>query len=472
MLLHRKENTDIDEVMAYDEDIEEIDHGSRYIVTSILLELLYAGLLYLKSSAAALDYLYALIPLLLLTSLIGTWIYNRDGDMKLFGAAAKLTASGVALQLLIDEIYTVSSSFSLLKLLIGIAVAFLFLGIYQLFRLFLNKPFTVYIMIAVSALIYLILIVAGYDPNGYGTTAWIAIGSYTIQLTDFTKVAAVLFYASLFSSEKKRNETEVLELSTIYFLLNMAGSIAIHELGSFFILYFLHVAILTIFMEKSERKRKYLLIILAVSAAFILLDFILYHALAASAEAGSLNALTSILWPIVKKVYTRFSITANLYLDPYGAGYQLLQGKKALWMAGLFGNTVNFTNIPVSESDMAFVAFVNSFGFVLGFYMIYQFLIIMISGSELSRSLFKHDRQDSVVVYGAMILLFLQAMIVILGSCNVIPFAGLPIPFLSRGGTYQTIVFCFTGLLLHMSLYHGNPEGGDDDEREEQTANR
>jgi cell division protein FtsW (lipid II flippase) len=65
------------------------------------------------------------------------------------------------------------------------------------------------------------------------------------------------------------------------------------------------------------------------------------------------------------------------------------------------------------------------------------------------------------VTYGVTVLLFGQAMLVILGSCNIIPLAGLPIPFLSRGGTYQAIVFCFCGLLLHMSEYGGRRyEGG------------
>ena len=69
-----------------------------------------------------------------------------------------------------------------------------------------------------------------------------------------------------------------------------------------------------------------------------------------------------------------------------------------------------------------------------------------------------------MVVYGVTVLLFAQAMLVILGSCNIIPLAGLPIPFLSRGGTYQTIVFCFAGLLLHMSEYGGDLLEGDTDD--------
>ena len=167
-----------------------------------------------------------------------------------------------------------------------------------------------------------------------------------------------------------------------------------------------------------------------------------------------------LIWPIVKKVYLRFSITANLVNDPYGAGYQLLQGKRALWMSGLFGNTVNFSQIPVPDSDMAFISLINSFGLPLGFLAVLLFMIIMLSGGELSISLLKKNRQDAVVVFGITVMLFAQAMFVILGSCNVIPLAGLPIPFLSRGFTYQTIVFCFSGLLLHLSEDGTESEGG------------
>ena len=70
----------------------------------------------------------------------------------------------------------------------------------------------------------------------------------------------------------------------------------------------------------------------------------------------------------------------------------------------------------------------------------------------------KEEKQDAVVAYASTILIVLQAMIVILGSCNIIPFTGLPIPFLSRGGTYLTLTFCLTGLLLHMSEEYEDEE--------------
>ena len=226
-------------------------------------------------------------------------------------------------------------------------------------------------------------------------------------------------------------------------------------------------------MEKGRKKRIYLLTIAIATISAIVILFMLYKIIAPSADAGNLNAITRILWPIVRKIYLRFSITANINSDPYGAGYQLFQGKRALWMSGLFGNTVNFTAIPVPESDMAFVTLVNSFGMPLGFVAVFLLLQVAIRGSELSRRLIETDKQDAVVAYGATVLLFMQAMLVILGSCNIIPLAGLPIPFLSRGGTYQAIVFFFAGILLQMSQCEEEFEdddfkqGGDDNDDEQ-----
>ena len=82
------------------------------------------------------------------------------------------------------------------------------------------------------------------------------------------------------------------------------------------------------------------------------------------------------------------------------------------------------------------------------------------SGSELALEKMHTSRAQAVAVYCMTVLICAQAAVVILGSCNLIPLAGLPIPYLSRGGTYQTIVLCFSGLLLYLS----GSERGESDE--------
>lgn len=439
---------------ATDTDEQEevrVDRSDRHILYAILFEVLMGAFVWLKSAKAGMNYLYILVPMLVITGLAGNYAYQKNADMKLFGAVAKLSAAGIGLQLTIDQVYNPIGTFSVIKYLISLVIAMIFLIFYSYFRKLLNKQGTVYVMMAVSAAIYLFLAVKGYDPNGYGTNAWISIAGFTIQMTDFTKVSALLFYASLFSSQLRFEEDKVLLLSTIFFLINLGGSILIRELGSFFILFFLHLGLIFIFMKHSHRKRMYLIIMFVLFFGSAAALFGLYKLLDPSYQAGTLKAPFTLLYPLCKKVYERFSVTANIYYDPYGAGYQLLQGKKALWMGGLFGNTVNFNAIPVAESDMAFVAMVAEFGWVLALYCIFMLCRIGSRGCAAANRLLKHHRQDAVVAFGAAFMLVMQGLIVILGSCNIIPFTGLPIPFLSRGFTYQTIVFCFTGTLLHLS---------------------
>lgn len=429
--------------------------GMGGLLFPIITAVAMGVILFIKDKNVAYSYLAALIPILLLIGFIGTWLYNHDADMKLFGSIACLSSIGVGLQLYIDARYTTLTDFSLIKLLIGIVIAGCFIIFYQLIRKLLTYNLTSHVLMAVSALLYGILIFKGIDPNGYGTFAWIRLGSITVQLTDFTKICAVLYYAALFSARKPRDDKTVLIQSSLFFGINLVGSLLIRELGSFLILLFLHLSILFIFMSRSTFKRIYLITIFCAIFGAVAMSFVLYHLIFPAHQAGTMNSLQAMIWPIINKVHQRFSVTANINADPYGSGYQLYQGRKALWMAGLFGNTVNFTAIPVAESDMAFVALVNSFGWIMGIFVLICFTRIVISGCMLSLRLVHIQLQDSIVLFASTIMIFLQAMIVILGSCNVIPFTGLPIPFLSRGGTYQSIVFCFCGLLLLASQNNG-----------------
>ena len=437
--------------------------SATFIILPIIFEFLLLAILFVKSRTLAYQYMFCLIPLLLLTAFIGTSVYNHNGDMKLFNAITMLTSLGIALQLLVDEVYAIGYSFSPIKHLLAFIIACVFILFYILIRKLIRKPVISILFFIFSLAIYAYLYLYGFDPNGNGTFAWVQIKSYTFQLTDLTKICAVLFYSSLFSSNT--DETKTLLYSTLFFLMNLIGSVLIRELGSFFILYFLHLAMLYIFMKKGKKKRIYLITVFSLTIFSLVIVYFLYRYLRPIAEAGGLNSITRIIYPIAKKVYLRFSVTANIESDPLGAGYQLMQARKILWISGLFGNTINFSALPVPESDMAFISLINGFGFIFGFITLFLLLRIMISGSEISRKLTNIHYSDAVIAYGFAVLLFAQAMLVILGSCNVIPLAGLPIPFLSRGGSYQTIVFTFSGILLYLSCTKWNNNvGGESDE--------
>ena len=319
-------------------EVEETDTRSGkdaiWMITSILFTFLLGGFVFWKSMNAGIQYLTTLVPLLLVIAFSGTYFYNKSADMRMFAAFTGLAAIGIALQVIIDAQYQVISQFSMVKYFAGLAIAIVLILMYRMIRKALNFNYTTYFLLFVAACLYIALLFFGKDTNGYGTTAWIKIGPVSLQLTDFAKITAILFYSSLFSARKTYSNRSILILSSIFFIVNFIGSVLIHELGSFYILYFLHLSMLYIFMEKGRKKRIYLLTIAIATISAIVILFLLYKILAPSAAAGTLNGLTRILWPIVRKVYLRFSITANINSDPYGAGFQLFQGKRALWMSG------------------------------------------------------------------------------------------------------------------------------------------
>jgi hypothetical protein len=119
-LFHKQEEPSADDTEVLEEETVK-EPGAKYIILPLLFEMLLLGILFLKNRTASLNYLYALIPLLLLTAGIGTYVYNREGNMKLFMSAACLSALGIALQMLIDQVYHPITVFSFWKLMLGIA---------------------------------------------------------------------------------------------------------------------------------------------------------------------------------------------------------------------------------------------------------------------------------------------------------------------------------------------------------------
>ena len=88
--------------------------GMGGLLFPIITAVAMGVILFIKDKNVAYSYLAALIPILLLIGFIGTWLYNHDADMKLFGSIACLSSIGVGLQLYIDARYTTLTDFSLI----------------------------------------------------------------------------------------------------------------------------------------------------------------------------------------------------------------------------------------------------------------------------------------------------------------------------------------------------------------------
>lgn len=142
-------------------------------------------------------------------------------------------------------------------------------------------------------------------------------------------------------------------------------------------------------------------------------------------------------------------------------GWQISQILIALGSGGWTGlglgqSRQKYEYIPVVESDSIFAVIGEEFGF-LGATMVVAALFALIwYGLNLSRSI--KDPFGQLLVVGVISLVAIQTLVNLLGVASLIPFTGVPLPFISSGGTSLVVLLCAMGLVLSVSK-HGERVG-------------
>jgi rod shape determining protein RodA len=174
-----------------------------------------------------------------------------------------------------------------------------------------------------------------------------------------------------------------------------------------------------------------------------------------------LNVTVGILSPLVwnrlapyqqKRILT----FVGLESDPQGIGYQVIQSKVAIGSGGLLGKgfmegtQTQLRFLPEQHTDFIFSVIGEEFGFFGALLILVLFLIILIRGVQIAASV--RNQYTSLVVIGAVIILALHVIINVGVTVGIIPVTGLPLPFVSYGGS-SFISFSFLiGLILNGSI--------------------
>jgi rod shape determining protein RodA len=140
--------------------------------------------------------------------------------------------------------------------------------------------------------------------------------------------------------------------------------------------------------------------------------------------------------------------------DPLGAGYNALQAKVAIGSGGfwgkgfLHGNQTQLRFIPEQWTDFIYCVIGEEFGFIGSIIVISLFLIIFLRLFKLSAT--AKDRFSVLVTVGVLTLLFSHFAMNIGMNVGVTPVIGLPLPFLSYGGSTQFINMVMLGIVLNI----------------------
>lgn len=357
--------------------------------------------------------------------------FFKKFDYILLGLVLALTAIGViAMPSVVD---TMNSGPSILKTqMFSIALGLILcLGFSIIDYSFLRYWGIVFYIIGLIMLIYVIPFGYGRDDPNIGSNSWIDLfGVFSFQPSELMKVAYMMFLPSQFELLKEEFNIKRLIFIAISGLLPIGLILLQPDLGTSTVFAFSFAVLIFVY----GIKYRYLIISVAVLAASLPLVWLFLDT-----------------WQ-----KNRIRVFIDPTFDPSGAGYQTSKsivalGSGGLKGAGLFnGIQTQGNGIPVKESDFIFSSIGEEMGFIgCSAIVILAFLIIIRCIYIASKS---HSYYGQFIVAGMAAMIAFHFIENIGMNIELMPVTGIPLPFISAGGTNLIGSFAMIGIIISASI--------------------
>jgi cell division protein FtsW len=150
------------------------------------------------------------------------------------------------------------------------------------------------------------------------------------------------------------------------------------------------------------------------------------------------------------------AVFINPDIDPQGYGYQLKQSQLAVGSGGITGyglwmSRQKYQYLPEASADTIFAIFAEETGFIGALVLVALILIIVWRGLKISKGC--NDYYGSLLVAGVMIWFGWQSFMNIGATVGAMPLTGVPLPFVSHGGSALAMALAASGMVLAVSKY-------------------
>lgn len=159
------------------------------------------------------------------------------------------------------------------------------------------------------------------------------------------------------------------------------------------------------------------------------------------------------LWGFIFKDYQKQRILTFLdpTSDPLGSGYNSIQAIKSVSSGGLLGVDRQFISVPEIHTDFIFAGFAQQWGFLgVSFYFIFAIIIV---GRIFYIGLKSQDSFARMLLLGILLVFTSQFSINIGMNIGLLPITGIPLPFMSYGGSSMIVYWIFIGIILSIQRH-------------------
>ncbi|MBZ1345251.1 MAG: putative lipid II flippase FtsW [Candidatus Nealsonbacteria bacterium] len=265
-----------------------------------------------------------------------------------------------------------------------------------------------------------------------GAKRWIDLGIITFQPAEFLKLTFIVYLAAWLANRTEKVKSNLRFGQNLIVFLIIIGTIALFfffqpNIGTFGIIAL--TAFFMYFAAATPVWHSIFMIFLGLSAFFILIKVAPYR-------------------------LERLLVFLNPGTDPLGMGYHIKQSLIAIGSGGIAGlglgmSVQKFGFLPASLTDSIFAVFAEETGFIGVFILIALFLIFFWQGWKIAKN--SRDKFCQLTALGISSWIIIQAFVNICSMVGLLPLTGIPLPFISYGGSHLIAELIGVGILLNIS---------------------
>lgn len=294
-------------------------------------------------------------------------------------------------------------------------------------------------LLKISPIIYglfiILLIAVLFTPEINGATSWFDIGSFSFQPGEFAKIFVILFMAFAIQKIQERGRNEINRPTRLLILLAILGLpvlLIIKQPDYGTAAAFLVATVLMLIVAGIDKKYMIISAILVVVAVPVLYNFVL-----------------------PEHAKSRIDIFLKPESDPRGAGYNIIQSKLAIGAGGLTGmgllkgNQTQLGFLYPKTTDFIFAVIGEEMGFIVAVAVIILYVLLITKCIYVAKT--AKDEEGSLIAAGIAGVFLFHVVENIGMVMGLLPITGVPLPFISYGGSSLITNFMCIGILLNIS---------------------
>jgi rod shape determining protein RodA len=303
-----------------------------------------------------------------------------------------------------------------------------------------------------GAIIALLVAVLAIGRAPTGAASWIAIGSFRLQPSEFAKLSVIL---SLSAFVSRRTQAVGLLPTVLQSLLIAAAPVLLVLVQPDFGTALVIIAIWFGTLGLAGARARHLAGVLVCG---VVLFAMMWGIGNLPIQRIHPRALRTIIAHIALKDYQkrRLTVFLNPRADPLGAGYHVIQSKVGIGSGEAFGRGLlrgtqsRLRFIPGRHTDFIFSVVGEETGFAGALLMLSLFLLVFWRGLRIAAR--ARDPLGSLLAAGAVTMLFFHTIVNVGMAANIMPITGIPLPFVSYGGSNLVASFVAFGLIQNVHM--------------------